>query len=152
MATSESGPVRLDVQASVQATEEEEKVRQAIQNLFPAAMRRTLDLKSTTLRGHYHNPIIRLTIQITKPALVTQALTAIGQQLSPEDRIKIQKTLTSRINQKGQLFLRLNKQEAYQGRVQLINRGDSIRLVVRFSGRKLSQNTLEHLCRQFNLI
>lgn len=152
MAASESGPVRLEMQASVHATEDEAKVRQAIENLFPGDVRNTLEFNITTLRGHYHNPIIRIVTQLTEPLHIEQTLTAIGQQLPSEDCREIEATLASRINQKGQLFLRLNKQEAYQGRVRLINRGDSIRLVVRFSGRKLSQKTFENLCRRFNLI
>lgn len=152
MAASESGPVRLNVQASVQATEDEIKVRQAIENLFPPDVRSTLTFKTTTLRGHYHNPIIRITTQLTQPLLIEQTLGSIGKQLPSKDRSEISETFPSRIDKKGQLFLRFNKQEAYQGRVRLINRGDSIRLVVRFSGRKLSQNNLEHLCQQFNLI
>ena len=152
MAASEGGPVRLEVQASVQATEDLEKVQVAMANLFPPNLQSSLQFKTTKLRGHYHNPIIRIETRITQSEVILQTLTSIGQQLTAEDRDQLAKTFPSRIDKKGQLFLRLDKQEAYQGRVRIVNRGDSIRLVIRFSGRKPSQNELEQHCRQFKLI
>ena len=152
MAASEGGPVRIDVQASVQATEDVEKVQTAIQNLFPQDILNSLDFKTTTLRGHYHNPIILMETQLTNPDLIEQTLTNMGQKLTSSDRNQIAQTFASRINQKGQVFLRLNKQEAYLGQIRIINRGDSIRVVIRFSGRKPSLNELENHCRRFKLI
>ncbi len=152
MAAYEGGPDLLDVQASVQATEDVEKVRTAIENLFPQNIRSTLKFKTTKLRGYYHNPILRIEAQLTQRDLIVQTLTSIGQKLTPEDRDLVARTFTSRVNRKGQLFLRLDKQEAYQGQVHIINRGDSIRLVIRFSGRKPTPSELENHCRQFKLI
>jgi RNA binding exosome subunit len=152
MAAAESRPVRLEMQASVHVTEEIDKVRTAMMNLFPQAVRSSLKFNSTKLRGHYHNPIIRLETQLRQRELIEQTLTSIGEQLRSEDRDIVAKTFPSRVNKKGQIFLRLDKQEAYQGRVRIINRGDSIRLVVRFSGRKLALSDLENLCRKFNLL
>ncbi|MFW9935136.1 MAG: RNA-binding domain-containing protein [Candidatus Thorarchaeota archaeon] len=152
MAAAESGPVHLEMQASVHATEELDKVRTAMMNLFPQAVRSSLVFNSTKLRGHYHNPIIRLETQLRQRELIEQTLTSIGEQLRSEDRVIVARTFPSRVNKKGQIFLRLDKQEAYQGRVRIINRGDSIRLVVRFSGRKPSLSDLENLCRKFKLL
>lgn len=152
MAATESGPVRLDVQAAVQATEDADKVRIAIEHIFPQSIRENLHFKTTKLRGHYHNPILRIETQLTQKALVRETLSAIGQQLPSEDRDQIAHTFPSRVNKKGHLFLRLDKQEAYQGRIRIINRGDSIRLVIRFSGRKPTLNEIETSCREFNLV
>ena len=152
MAANESGPVRLNVQAAVQATEDADKVRTAIEQIFPKSIQKNLHFKTTKLRGHYHNPILRMETQLTQQALVRQTLSAIGQQLPSEDRNQLAQTFPSRVNTKGHLFLRLDKQEAYQGRIRIINRGDSIRLVIRFSGRKPTLNEIETSCREFNLI
>jgi len=152
LAASEGEPVRIDVQASVHATEELEKVRTALENIFPLDLRSVLNFKTTNLRGHFHNPIIRIETQLTQSDLVEQTVTAIGQNLTPQDREQIAKTFASRVTRKGQLFLRLDKQEAYQGQIRIINRGDSIRLIIRFSGRKPTQRELENHCRHFKLI
>ncbi len=152
MAASEGGPVRLNVQASVHATEDFDRVKTAIENLFPQAIQSLLKFKTTSLRGHYHNPILRIEIQLTHPDQIVQTLTSIGQKLTMQDRVQIDRTFASRIDQKGQLFLRIDKQEAYQGRIRIINRGDSIRIVIRFAGRKPSLKELKNYSRQFKLI
>jgi RNA binding exosome subunit len=152
VAAAAGGPNRLTVQASVQATEDAEKVQQAIQNLFPTDLETKLEFKTTKLRGHYHNPILRLETQLTQHDLIERTLTSIGQSLTSEDRAQLGQTFSSRIDKKGRLFLRFDKQEAYQGRIRIIHRGDSIRLVIRFSGRKPSASQIEHQCRQFQLI
>ncbi|MFX1319047.1 MAG: RNA-binding domain-containing protein [Promethearchaeota archaeon] len=152
MAATESGPIRLTVQASVQATENAEKVKKAIENLFPADLRSTLKFNKTNLQGHYHNPILRLETQLSQRDRIERTLASIGQSLSSGDRAQLARTFSSRIDEKGGLFIRFDKQEAYEGRIRIIHRGDSIRMVIRFSGRKPSVNQLEHHCRQFQLI
>lgn len=152
MAATESGPIRLTVQASVQATEDAEKVQKAVENLFPADLRSTLKFTTSKLRGHYHNPILRLETQLTQHDHIERILTSIGQSLSSEDRAQLGRTFSSRIDEKGGFFIRFDKQEAYQGRIRIIHRGDSIRMVIRFSGRKPSINQIENHCRQFQLI
>ena len=152
VAATKSGPVRLNVQASVQATEDADKVETAIKQIFPQDIRENLHFETTKLRGHYHNPILRIETELTQQALVSQTLSTIGQQLPSKDRDQLSHTLASRINTKGHLFLRFDKQEAYQGRIRIINRGDSIRMVIRFSGRKPTINDIETSCRTLNLI
>jgi RNA binding exosome subunit len=152
VAALEGGPSRLTVQASVQATEDADKVRKAMENLFPQDIRSKLIFKTTKLRGHYHNPILRLETHLTQRALIEQTLTSIGQLLPSNDRDQIARTFASRVDQKGRLFLRFDKQEAYQGRIRIVHRGDSLRLIIRFSGRKPSTDELEQQSRQFKLI
>ncbi len=152
MSAAASGPLRILLSALVQATEDEEKVRTAITNLIPEDAKDNLRIERIKLRGHYHNPLIRLDARLTHRAHVRHTLESIGQRLPEEDRKQLAKTFTARIDRKGQLFLRLDKQESYQGRIRIINRGDSIRLMIRFAGRQLSIDNLKDQCRQLNLI
>jgi RNA binding exosome subunit len=136
----------------VHATEDETKVRKAIENLFPETIHDELRYKRTQLRGHYHNPIILLEAQLKNPELLTLTLKDMGKRLPREEHQYLAETLRTRTNKKGHLFLRFDKQESYQGRLRLVNQGDSLRVVIRFSGRKLSLTELETQCRQFDLI
>ncbi len=149
---SERGPVRIDVQALVHATEDEEKVKTAITNLFPEEVHTLLTFKRNEVRGHFHNPIIRLEICLDKRTQAKLAVQSIGNRLLAEDRREIAQTFESRINKKGQIFLRFDKQESYQGRLRILNQGDSLRLVIRFAGSKHTLDELQNLCRQLNLI
>ncbi len=148
----ERGPVRIDVQALVHATEDEEKVKTAIFNLFPEAVHALLKFKRNKVRGHFHNPIIRLEICLDQRAQAKLAVQSIGNRLLAEDRNEIAETFESRIDKKGQIFLRFDKQESYQGRLRILNQGDSLRLVIRFAGSKHTPDELQSLCRQFKLI
>ncbi|MFW9986822.1 MAG: RNA-binding domain-containing protein [Candidatus Odinarchaeota archaeon] len=148
----EREPSNITVHALVQATEDEAKVKTAVQNLFPQEIGDSLSFKQTKLRGYYHNPIIHLETRLTQRVAVKETLYSIGQRLPPEERAKLAITFENRVDQKGQLFLRFDKQESYQGQLRLVNRGDSLRLVVRFSGRKPQLSELQKQCHKFNLI
>ena len=152
MSSPQTGLLQITAQALVHATEDESKVRKALVNLFPEKTHDELRYKSTQLRGHHHNPIIHLEVQLKKPELLALTLKEMGKRLPVEERQHLAETLPSRTNQKGYLFLRFDKQESYQGRLRLVNQGDSLRVVIRFSGRKLSRTDLEAQCRQFDLI
>ncbi|MFX1301524.1 MAG: RNA-binding domain-containing protein, partial [Promethearchaeota archaeon] len=136
MSVSQRGPVRIDVQALVHATEDEEKVKTAITNLFPEEVHTLLEFKQNKVRGHFHNPIIRLEICLDQPVQAKLVVQSIGNRLLAEDRREIAETFESRIDKKGHLFLRFDKQESYQGRLRILNQGDSLRLVIRFAGSK----------------
>jgi RNA binding exosome subunit len=148
----EREPSKIIVHALVHATEDEAKVKTAVANLFPQQIRDSLSFKEKKLRGYYKNPIIHLETRLTQRAAVKDTLYSIGRRLAPEERAKLALTFENRIDQKGQLFLRFDKQESYQGELRLVNRGDSLRFVVRFSGRKPQLSELQKQCHQFNLI
>jgi RNA binding exosome subunit len=146
------GPVRIVVQALVHATEDEKKVKTAITNLFPGEVQALLKFERKKVRGHFHNPIIRLETRLDQSTQAKLTVESIGNRLLTDDRSIIAETLESRIDKKGQIFLRFNKQESYQGRLRIINQGDSLRLVIRFAGSKHTLDDLQTLCRQYNLI
>lgn len=146
------GPMRILVHALVHATEDEEKVKIAVNNLFPEEVRPAIEFQRTNLRGHHHNPIIRLEAQLTNPTLVIQTLKALGNRFHEDERQELTNTFDSRIDQKGQLFLRFDKQDSYQGHLHLVNRGDALRLVIRFARQKLNLGDLQNQCREFNLL
>ncbi|MFX0169819.1 MAG: RNA-binding domain-containing protein [Candidatus Hodarchaeota archaeon] len=151
MSSPQKGLSRIVVHALVHATEDENKVRMAIENLFPQTAQTALKYKRTQLRGHHHNPIIRLEAELTDGLLVTHSVNSIGERLSTTERELVKATLATRTNQKGHLFLRFDKQDSYQGRLRIINQGDSLRLVIQFTGRKMSLNELQNQCQHLNL-
>lgn len=147
-----SGPSRIEVHALVHATEEEEKVKVAIRNLFPEDAHGSLKFERKQLRGHFHNPIIRLQAILNQRDLIKETLHSLGGRLSPSNREQLNVDFILHTTKKGQFFLRFDKQESYQGRLQLVNRGDSLRVVIRFTGLKRDLDTLRAQCQQFKLI
>ncbi|MFW9830663.1 MAG: RNA-binding domain-containing protein [Candidatus Thorarchaeota archaeon] len=152
MTNRERGPSRIIVQALVQATEDEEKVKKAVFNLFPEEVQEEVRFEQKRLRGHFHNPIIHLEAKLVHRGYVMQTLSSLADRLPTIERQKLQDTFETRIDHKGQLFLRFDKQESYQGRLRLINQGDSLRFVIRFAGSKQTLTEIQSHCQELNLL
>ena len=152
MPVTEPEPSRIEVNALVHATEDEEKVIKAIRQLFQDDIWHQLKIEKKRLRGHFHNPILRLTVTLQGADQVQKMLESLGTRVSSSDRAWLQQNFALHCNKKGQIFLRFDKQESYQGRLRLVDRGDSLRTVIRITGRKPSINTLQTVCKRFNLL
>ncbi|MFX1562907.1 MAG: RNA-binding domain-containing protein [Promethearchaeota archaeon] len=146
------GPIRIDVHALVHATEDEEKVSIAIQNLFPIHIREALQFSRKRMRGHFHNPIVRLVVTLSNREFILQTLQDLGSRLPTEDRKQLQQDLELHFDGKGQLFCRFDKQESYHGHLKLVDRGDSLRLVIKFPGRMRDLETVSQFCQQCKLL
>jgi RNA binding exosome subunit len=152
MLAPELGPIQIIVHALVHATEDEEKVCTAIKNLFPVLTHDSLNFDRKQLRGHFHNPIIRLVATLSKRKLIIQTLQDIGARLQTEDRKQLQRDLELHYDGKGQLFCRFDKQESYHGHLKLVDRGDSLRFIIKFPGRMRDLGTVRQICQKYNLL
>jgi RNA binding exosome subunit len=152
MSAPEPGPSQILVHALVHATEDEEKVLFAIRQLFPEAAWRELGVARTSLQGHFHNPILQLVVTLDKPPLTVETLRRVGAGLSEQDRSYLQRNLRSHYDEKGQLFLRFDKQECYRNRLRLASRGDSLRMTIKLAGPKRNLEAALGLCRRCGLL
>ncbi len=152
MLVSEPGPTRFLANTFVHATEDEEKVLAAIKTLLKEEVWETVQIKRKSLRGHFHNPLIRFTVTLCDRSLIVQTLQFIGSQISSQEREYLQQSLDLHYDGKRQLFLRFDKQAAASGTLRFIKQGDAIRCAVKFSGQKFNIETLRELCKGFNLL
>lgn len=104
------------------ATEDLEKVKLAFSNAVGA-----LDLRISRTEGHHGNPITVIEGE-TKQA---RAISEFFQRLSDGDLNKILRTLDERTDEGCNLFLRLDKQAAYDGRAELTEGDDIVSVRVR---------------------
>jgi hypothetical protein len=136
----------ISLRTYVHATEEQEKVLNAIRNLFPRELREKLSFKKNRLKGHFGNPIVSVEAKIIERELIEGFLKSLVKRLSKEDK----KLLSDRINlhvHSGSLYIRLDKQAAYLGEIKL-READPIRVRVKF---KRSSVILE-ACRKMGLV
>jgi len=152
MPAPESGPIQIIVHALVHATENEEKVCTSIRNLFPSLCHEALQFNRRRLRGHFHNPIIQLVVTLSESKLILQTLQDMGSRLHNGDREKLQQDFKLHYDEKGQLFCRFNKQESYQGRLKLLDRGDSLRLIIKFPSQMRDLETVRQFCQKCKLL
>jgi len=113
----------------IHATEDPEKVATAIRNLSPGEM----PVGSTVNRakGHHGNEIVTMVFTIKNAKNVESFLRNIWNGLSQLDRTEVHSSLTSRIDNAGTLFLRIDKQEALKGRIRLQDT-DPIKIAISF--------------------
>jgi RNA binding exosome subunit len=125
-----------DVRIIIHATEDENKVLDAISNTLSINAEKFSYSEST---GHWKNKILLLTGN-----LESQEANALAQKilssLSSLERDQISTSYDSSIDEKGNLYLRLDKQKICQGRISL-SESDSIRVklkpVIRVSGNSI---------------
>ena len=69
----------IDIRVFAHATEDNEKVQAAVRNLLPEELAQTIIFQTTSLTGHYGNPITLLTVKLTDKKLFRQLLKKLVQ-------------------------------------------------------------------------
>jgi RNA binding exosome subunit len=127
-----------DVSIIIHATEDENKILDAISNTLSINSEKFSYLEST---GHWKNKILLLTGNLESQEANVLAQKILSS-LSSIERDQISASYDSSIDEKGNLYLRLDKQKICQGRISL-SESDSIRIklkpVIRFSGNSISK-------------
>ena len=117
----------LSYRAFVYGTENEEKVREAISNLLPSA-----PIEKEITEGYHHNPVVILQGKITKKREIKDFLEKLGT-LKPSVKKRILRELENRMDERGNLFLRFDKQRAYLGDLKVVEHGDAIHLKLKIA-------------------
>jgi RNA binding exosome subunit len=122
---------RVEVTAIAHATEDPEKVLEAIANLL--GLEDLGDVEATTVKGHHGNPItyLKLTLKGKK------AKEAFENLINMMDDLEFELLLRSveERSERSKLYLRFDKQRAYLGEARLSGGSDVVRFVVVFKGK-----------------
>ncbi len=127
---------RLELQALCHATEAPEKVREALLNLLPEELRGRANVEETIMKGHYGNPIRLLRIILAEND-AERTLKWLFSKMSRDDLRLLELSLERRMDKGGHLYLRLDKQDAYMGRVRITGGGDVVRLAASIRGKPI---------------
>jgi RNA-binding protein len=130
------------------ATEDPEKVQTAIRNTLPEALTENLAFTQNALTGHHGNSITIYEAKLTDKQTLPTTLEKIAQALTPLDKETLNKEMTQHI-EKRNLYLRFNKQNAYQGTLKLAT-NDPIHFKIHFKN-KTSQEIVD-ICRKAGLL
>lgn len=115
------------------ATEDLEKVKKALLNSIPPELRTVANIRSEVLHGYHGNPIIKLEAKFGGGDAY-KVIRYLLSSISDVDRRYLFASLDIRYNRKNnELFLRLDKQEAYLGNIVLYEGDDSIKISISFS-------------------
>jgi RNA binding exosome subunit len=138
----------INVRAFAHATEDPEKVLTAIRNTLPKELGENAIFQKTSLTGHHKNPIILFETKLTDKQQLPAALEKIAAGLSSIDK----ETLDSEIKlhlEKRNLYLRFNKQSAYQGELRFSS-NDPIHFKIHFKNK--TPEEIVEICRKTGVL
>ena len=135
----------IDIRVSSHATEDETKVMEAIKKILPVAYLDTIIFEKHVLSGHYGNPIIFFNSRVKDKQTLKTVVEKIAMHLNTPDKETLGRRSTE-YSEKGSLYLRLDKQAAFEGEFKLAQ-VDPIRIHVRFKKRDITE-----ICKELGLI
>lgn len=148
MALSQTFISYLDIRFFVHATENPNKVFEAVHHLLPSDYVDDIVFKKDNLKGHYGNPISLFGTRIKKKEIIEAVVKALSSGLSELDKETLLREIDLHVK-KGSLYIRLDKQAAFQGEFKLCS-ADPIRVHIRFKKRKLED--IIKTCRELGIL
>ena len=138
----------VDVRFCAHATEDVDKVVMAVQNVLPSDHIEDITFNRSNLEGHYGNPITFFDARIKDKETVRALVENLSANLSSLDKEELGRTI-HRCVEKGSLYIRLDKQAAFQGKIKLVT-SDPIHIRMRFRKSKI-EDVIE-ICREIGMI
>ncbi len=125
---------RLSLSVFYHSTENPAKVRKAILNLIPPELREKVSMNEVVTQGHYGNEIGIITVTL-KGRNAFKTLKFIICSMERVDRNILVATVSNRAGHRpSHLYFRVSKQEAYLGKVELMDGDDVIKVSVTVNG------------------
>lgn len=143
---------KIEISCIIYATEDFDKVSNAVKNLFPDKLKGKINLIKKKFSGYYGNPISTLTSGIKNSDSAELFLKLLSEKLSNEDKIGITEEFNKHLDNDGNLYLRLDKQAAYVNMFQLNQHGAiKVRISIKKS-KRISKEILKEYYRRIGLV
>jgi hypothetical protein len=138
----------IDIRVFAHATEDLDKILNAVRNIIPEEMVDKVTFKKTSLTGHHGNPITLLEARIKEKNAVQTVFKKLASSLSPLDKELLRNEITQHLDG-GNLYIRLDKQSAYLNEIKLCTT-DPIHFRIHFQ--KHNPEEVIEICRKFGLL
>jgi RNA binding exosome subunit len=138
----------VDVRVFAHATEDEEKVLIAVRSVLPSELVAAVVFEKTHLTGHHGNPITLFETRVKERKAAQMVFERLASGLSILDKEELSREVEQHL-EKGNLYVRLDKQSAYLGKLRLSS-VDPVHLRVHFQ--KSSPEEVVEVCRRFGLL
>jgi len=138
----------VDISFFAHATEDENKVIEAVRHLLPAAQVENIVFNKSSLRGHHGNPITLFEAKLEEKETVKAVVGNLSSGLNPLDKESLLREVELHV-EKGNLYLRFDKQAAFQGQFKL-GVSDPIRVRLRFKKNRLED--IVQICRGIGML
>jgi RNA binding exosome subunit len=121
---------RVEARAYSRATEIVERVNAAVLSVFPEELRSKVQVTSATTEAYNQIPIVVITAAIDDKPSSEVAADYLLKALSPNDKETLINTIKQRLDERCVLFIRVDKQAACLGHLQLATEPDVISVQV----------------------
>ena len=138
----------VDIRFCAYATEDIDKVMDAVHNILPSNEREKLTFNKSYVEGHYGNPITFFETRIKDKETINALIENLSTNLNSLDRKALGKQI-NRYVEKGSFYIRLNKQSALQGKIKFAF-SDPIRVRIRFKISKIDD--IIEVCKEIGMI
>lgn len=138
----------IDIRVFAHATEDPDKVLAAVRNTLPAESTDTVIFRKSSLTGHHGNPITLFETRIKERDVAQSVFEKVSSGLSILDKELLMNEIDQHL-EKGNLFLRLNKQSAYLNKLRL-DTIDPIHFRIHF--KKHTREEVLDICRELGLL
>ncbi len=138
----------IGIRVFAHATEDQERVIQALRNILPDDLAKSAVFKKTSLTGHHGNPITMVETEVAERQRLMAALAKIGERLTSLDRQTLNNEIEMHL-EKSNLFLRFDKQQAFLGELRF-STTDPIHFKLHF--RNKTRNEIIAICREAGLL
>jgi len=137
----------IDIRVFAHATEEVDKVLNAVHNILSPELIDIIAFKKTNLTGHHGNPIILFETRIKEKNAAQTVFEKLSLGLSTLDKELLNSEIKQHLD-KGNLYVRLDKQSAYLNELKLSS-ADSIHFRIHFQ--KSNPDEITSLCRRLGM-
>jgi len=138
----------IDLRFSAHATEDPNKVLEAVRRILSTQYLDLIAFKRADLRGHYGNPIILFGARIKEEKVMEALMKNFSSKLGELEKGRLLREFSLHVGD-GSLYLRLDKQAAFMGELRLCA-ADPIHIRIRFRKRK-TENILQ-FCREIGML
>lgn len=138
----------VDIRFCAHATEDLDKVLKAAYTLFPEEQTEEVTFTKNECEGHYGNAITFFETRIKGKKIIKALVENLSAKLGVFDKDQLGKEI-DRCTEKGSLYLRLNKQAAFEGKIKLAS-SDPIRIRIRFRKSKLED--IIEVCKEIGML
>lgn len=135
----------VDIRVFSHATEDEAKVMEAVKKILPSACVDAIVFEKHVLSGHHGNPIVFFDARVKDKETLKAMVERIAMHLNTLDKETLSRHF-GEYSEKGSLYLRLDKQAAFEDEFKLAQ-VDPIRIHVRFKKRDITE-----ICKELGLI
>lgn len=138
----------VEISLFAHATESEEKVLNSVRHLLPTTKVEDIAFAKSNLHGHHGNPIVLFETKIKDKEIITPMVENLAANLAVLDKETLLNEIAKHV-EKGSLFLRLDKQAAFEGSFKLAT-ADPVRIRLRFEKNRLED--IVEICREIGML